>query len=84
MISVLECKFLRLNEYERKDKTKFYTISVLIENKKSIIVNNFFVDNEIALNLKNCSNLSKLHITFDIFFTVSNGIKYKINKIAIV
>lgn len=83
MVSVLHCKFLKIYEIEKKDKTKFYILSVLDENEKSIKVVNFYISQQDALNFNNVSYLTNMSISLDIWFTNENNIKYKINKIVV-
>lgn len=83
MTSVLRCKFLKIYEFEKKDKTKFYILSVLDENEKNIKVVNFYISQQDALNFNNVSYLTNMSISLDIWFTNENNIKYKINKIVV-
>lgn len=83
MTSVLRCKFLKIYEIEKKDKTKFYILSVLDENEKNIKVVNFYISQQDALNFNNVSYLSNMSISLDMWFTNENNIKYKINKIVV-
>lgn len=83
MITVLRCKFLKIYEIERKDKTKFYILSVLDENEKNIKVVNFYISQNDALNFQSVPYLNNMTISLDIWFTNENNIKYKINKIVV-
>lgn len=83
MISVLRCKFLKIYEIEKKDKTKFYILSVLDENERNIKVINFYISNQDALNFQQVEYLSNMTISLDIWFTNENNLKYKINKIVV-
>lgn len=83
MVSVLRCKFLKIYEIVKKDKTKFYILSVLDENEKSIKVVNFYISQQDALNFNTIQYLTNLSISLDIWFTNENNIKYKINKIVV-
>lgn len=83
MVSVLRCKFLKIYEIQKKDKTKFYILSVLDENEISIKVVNFYISQQDALNFNNVSYLTNMSISLDIWFTYENNIKYKINKIVV-
>lgn len=83
MISVIRCKFLKIYEIEKKDKTKFFILSVLDENEKNIKVINFYISNQDALNLRDTAYLNNMSISLDIWFTNENNLKYKINKIVV-
>lgn len=81
MVTVYRCKFLKLYEGTKEDKTKFYILNVLEETEKGVKVLRFFVDNTIALNLRNFKNFQDIAISFDLWFTNENNLRYKINKI---
>lgn len=83
MISVLHCKYLKIYEIEKKDKTKFYILSVLDENEKNIKVINFYISQNDSLTFQSVPYLTNLSISLDIWFTNENNLKYKINKIVV-
>lgn len=84
MISVLNCKFMKIIEYKNKSTNRnFYLIYVLNETDKNVQCLPFFISNQDALNLKDTKPLTPLKISFDLYFTKENTIRYTINKIVL-
>lgn len=83
MISVLRCEFTKLYQGVRKDNSKYFILTVSEETEKSVINHNFFIDNELALNLDKCTRGQRISISFDIWFDSKNQLLYKIKTIVI-
>lgn len=83
MTAVLRCKFLKIYELEKKDKTKFYVLSTLDDTDKRINIVDFYISQNEALNFQQVQYLSNLTISLDIWFSNDNNIKYKIDKIVV-
>lgn len=83
MVSVYRCEFTKLYQGIKKDNTKYFILTVTEETEKSFVNHNFFVNNEIALNLNNCSRGQKIAISFDIFFDSKNQMIYRIKQIVV-
>ena len=83
MKSVMHCKFIKIVEGKKKDNSKYFRLFILDETEKNVQTIPFFISNEIALNLHNCPTLANIAISFDIYFTSQQVIRYKINQIVI-
>ena len=83
MISVLHCKFLKIFEFTKSDKTKGFRLRVLDENENDITSYSFFISNELAMNCKNIAKLQDVAISFDIWFSPDGTIRYRIKNIVV-
>lgn len=81
MISVLRCKFLKIYEFEKKDKTKGFRLKVLEETDKDMTTHSFFIDNQTALNCKDIVSMQNIAISFELWLTADDIIHYKIKNI---
>lgn len=82
MISVLHSKFLQMKEGTKKDGNKYYLLYTLTEIDNNVTLQRFFIDNAIAHNLK-ANHYDNIAISFDIWFTFSGDLRYKITNIVI-
>lgn len=83
MISVYRCEFAKLYQGVKKDNSKYYILTVTEESEKSFVNHNFFITNELALNLSKCNRGQKIAISFDIWFNSNNQMLYKIKQIVV-
>ena len=83
MVSVYRCEFTKLYQGVKKDNSKYFILTVSEETEKSFVNHNFFVNNELALNLSKCSRGQKIAISFDIWFDSKNQMIYKIKQIVV-
>lgn len=84
MVTVLHGKFLKLFEFTKKDdKSKFYKITVLYVTDNTAQSIDFFINNQIALNLKNIEFLQNVAVSFDIWFSADGTMRYKITNVVI-
>lgn len=81
MVSVFRCKFLKIFEFEKKDKTKGFRLKVLEETDKDMKTHSFFIDNQIALNCKDITRMQNIAISFELWLTDEDAIHYKIKNI---